>query len=190
MKKRNPPPRWEKRTLKLKNKHSWKAPPGYSIFAADRGAVRLNYPHGWAVVPADDCIQFCDKQPPNDNCRLAVSYLRLPPVDLSGLPLTKLLPGAMQSSESRQVLLRGEPVSVQRDDIEILWAELRFVDTKEHREAFSRIAMARGSNLQALITFDYWVEDAARLEAVWNEVMRSVQLGRYIEDPTEGDVLH
>jgi hypothetical protein len=181
---------WAEQTLKLKNRHSWKAPPGCNIFVADRGAVRFNYPHGWAVVPADDCIQLCDKQPPNDNCRLAVSYLRLPPVDLSGLPLAKLLPAAMQSSENRQVLQRGEPVSVQRDEVEILWAELRFVDTKEQREAFSRIALARGSNLQALITFDYWVEDAQRLEPVWDEVMRSVELGRDIDDPTAGGVLH
>jgi hypothetical protein len=190
LKRRNPPPRWEKRTIKLNDKHSWKAPPGYNLFVADRGAVRFNYPHGWAVVPADDCIQFCDKQPPHDNCRLAVSYLQLPPVDLSGLPLAKLLPTAMQSSKNREVFFRGEPVSLPREDVEILWAELRFVDMIEQREAFSRIAMARGANLQALITFDYWVELAVRCQPIWDEVMRSVQLGRYIDDPAQGDVLH
>jgi hypothetical protein len=182
-------PRWERQVLRLKDKHTWKAPPGYKIFVADRGAVRFNYPRTWVIVPASDCIQLYDHPSPNDNCRLAVSYLRLPAVDWSGLPVADLIPTALLG-DTRPVTARGQIVAVARDDLEAAWIEIRFVDPQEHREALSRLAIARGSNLQALITFDFWAEDRERLIPIWDEVMRSVELGRYVADPTVGDVLH
>ncbi len=182
-------PKWEKRVLKLKPEHSWTAPPGYNVFVADRGAVRFNCPQGWVVVPASDSIELYDQPPPDDNCRLAVSYLRLPAIDWSGLPMAKLVMTAIEG-DTRPVLSRGAIVHARRDDLELAWIEIRFVDPQEHREAWSRLAIARGSNLQALITFDFWAEDAGRLEPVWSEVMRSVKLGWYVDDPTLGDILH
>ncbi|HET7089251.1 MAG TPA: hypothetical protein VFL17_11405 [Anaerolineae bacterium] len=187
--KHKPKRRWTKQTLTLKDTHSWKAPPGYNIFAADRGAVRFNFPHGWVVVPAADCIELYDRQPPDDDCRLAVSYLRLPPIDWSGLPLAQLITTVVEG-DHREVLARGAIVNVPREDLEVAWTEIRFMDPQEHREAFSRVALARGQNLQALITFDFWADDAPRLRPVWDEVMHSVELGRYVADPTTGDVLH
>jgi len=187
--KRKPKPRWEKQTLSLNDHHTWKAPPGYSIFAADRGAVRFNFPHSWVIVPASDCIELYDQQPPDDNCRLAVSYLHLPPIDWSGLPLAQLI-ATLIEEDRREVLAREEIVNVPRADLEVAWTGIRFMDSQEHREAFSRVALARGWNLQALITFDFWAEDAARWGPVWDEVMRSVELGRYVDNPTIGDVLH
>jgi len=71
-----------------------------------------------------------------------------------------------------------------------VWTEHRFLDPVEKREAHSRIATARGWDVQVLITFDFWVDDAANMRPVWNEVLRSLQLGRTIEDPTKGAVLH
>jgi hypothetical protein len=187
--KHHPKPRWGKQTLKLKENHTWKAPPGYNVFVADRGAVRFNFPHGWVVVPASGCIELYDRQPPNDNCRLAVSYLRLPPIDWSGLPLAQLI-ATVVGGDHRKILEQEEVITVPRPDVEVAWTEIRFMDPQEHREALSRIAIARGRNLQALITCDFWVEDAARLWPIWDEVMRSVELGRYVDDPTKGDVLH
>lgn len=43
-----------------------------------------------------------------------------------------------------------------------------------------------GSGVQCLITFDYWVDDADRLTAVWDTVMESLTLGLYISDPRTG----
>ncbi len=180
--------RWQKQTRKLDERHLWKAPPGYNILALDRGAVRLNYPHDWVVTSADDCIEIHDQRPPEDDCRLAISYLRLPPLYWSGLPLEQLIAVATQGDE-REILWRGEVVHVPRADLEVAWIEVHFTDPHEQREAVSRLAIARGSNLQALLTFDFWADDAPRLSAVWDEVMRSVQLGRYVGDPTIGDVL-
>ena len=179
--------RWEKQTLKLRDSHTWKAPPGYNIFVADRGAVRFNFPHGWIIVPASDCTELYDRKPPDDNCRLAVSYMRLPPIDWSGLPLAQLI-STIVDGDPRKVLSRGEVVKVPRPDLEAAWAEISFMDPQENREAFSRIALARGRNLQALITFDFWPEGAALLGPIWDEVMRSVELGQYVDDPTLGDV--
>jgi hypothetical protein len=156
---------------------------------ADRGAVRFNVPRSWVIVPTSDCIELYDQQPPKDNCRLAVSYLRLPPIDWSGLPLAQLIATVVEG-DRREILAREEVIKVPRADLELAWTEIRFMDPQEYREAFSRIALARGWNLQALITFDFWVEDMVRLEPVWDEVMRSVELGRYVDDPTMGDILH
>ena len=182
-------PRWDKKTLALRDNHTWKAPPGYQVFVADRGAVRFNFPQKWVVEPGADCIALCDRKPPKDDCRLAVSYLRLPPLDWSGLPLAELITTTVED-DRRNVLARGEIITVPREGVELAWTEIRFLDLPANREAFSRLALARGSNLQALITFDYWAEDAQRLAPVWDEVMRSVELGRYVADPTAGDVLH
>ncbi|MBI4531136.1 MAG: hypothetical protein HY709_06390 [Candidatus Latescibacteria bacterium] len=187
--KHHPKPRWDKQTLKLKDTHAWKAPPGYNVFAADRGAVRFNFPHGWVVVPASGCIELYDQQPPNDNCRLAVSYLRLPPIDWSGLPLAQLITTVVEG-DHRKALVGGDIINVPRTDVEVAWTEICFMDPQEHRGALSRIAIARGWNVQALITFDFWVEDTVRFGPVWDEVVRSVELGRYVDDPTRGDVLH
>jgi hypothetical protein len=83
----------------------------------------------------------------------------------------------------------GDIVKVKRADLEAAWTETRFLDPHEHRKTCSRIAIGRAMNLQTLITFDFWEEDAARLAPVWDEVLRSVELGRYVDDPTRGDVL-
>jgi hypothetical protein len=182
-------PKYDHKTLKLKDNHTWKAPPGHFIVVLDKGAVRLNMPVSWAVVPEPDSVKVYDRQPPDDDCCLAVSYLRLPPIDWSGLPLTDLITNALQSDE-RDTRPTGSPITEPRSDIELTWAEYGFIDPIEKRPALSRLAIARGHDLQALLTFDFWVDDTARLESVWREVMRSVELGRYVSDPTRGDVLH
>jgi hypothetical protein len=50
--------------------------------------------------------------------------------------------------------------------------------------------LARGWDIQVFMTLDFWVEDAGLLAPVWDELLRSLQLGRSIEDPTRGAVLH
>jgi len=181
---------WVKDELKLKENHTWRAPNGYRIFVADRGAVRFNIPEGWVIEPDADSIKFYDAKPPDDNCRLACSYLRLPPqVDWSSLPLADLINVALNGDE-REPQRAGEITHKQRADLEVAWADYTFTDPVLKRLAYTRLCIARGSLIQALITFEYWPEDAARLAAVWAEVIRSLQLGRYVQDPTVGDVLH
>jgi hypothetical protein len=182
--------KWQKQTLKLNPKHNWQARAGYQIFVADRGAVRFNVPQGWVVKPADDCIKFHDLEPPDDNCVLAVSYLRLPPgVDWSQLPLDNLIQPVI-AEDRRKLRNNGILHRHPRTDVEIAWTESTFIDPKERRAAIAYLALVRGLNVQALLTFDVWAEDRERFLPVWEEVLRSVQVGLLIKDPTLGEVFH
>jgi len=180
---------WEKETLKLKKHHRWKGKPGYRIFVADGGAMRFNFPEHWIVVPGDDSINFHDKQPPDDDCRLAVSVMKLPAIDWSGLRLSALVQQVLDGDE-RKVEQPGKIVEEHRGHLELAWAEVRFVDPIENREAFSRICLGRESNIQCLITFDFWADDADTLRPVWDEVLRSLEIARYVSDPTIGDFVN
>ncbi|MGH9764667.1 MAG: hypothetical protein ACREAC_27845, partial [Blastocatellia bacterium] len=90
---------WSSETLKLKKGHGWSAPSGYKIFVADRGAVRFNFPQNWVMEPGSDATNFYDQEPPDDNCRLACSYIRLPPLDWSGLALSELIKAANEGDQ-------------------------------------------------------------------------------------------
>ncbi len=140
-------------------------------------------------MPVSDSIEFYDYQPPNDNCRLAVSYLRLPPVDWGKLPLSNLVKNAFEGDE-RDIFHRGNIVEKQLSHLEYAWQEIRFNEPNEHREAISRLCVARGSGIQALITTDFWPEDARKATAVWNTVLETLILGRRIDNPLAGPEMH
>jgi len=155
----------------------------------DRGAVSFNIPERWVVAKLEPAFELNDREPPNDNARLSVSFWRTPPgIDWSGLPLIPLLAQSLEGSEL-EILEREEIRKTARTDLEVVWTQHRFLDPVEKREAYSRIAMARGWDVHVLITFDLWVDDLQKFKHVWDEVLRSLQLGRYIEDPTKGVTL-
>jgi hypothetical protein len=184
------PQKWKTSTHRLADNHSWKAPKGYKIIVLDRGAVSFNFPDTWIVAKMEP-LELHDGEPPNDNARLSVSFWRLPPgVDWTGLPLPKLLADSTKDISDVKVLERGEIEQSTRTDIELVYMQNRFLDEPENREAYTRIAMARGFNVAALITFDFWVDDVAKFAPVWDEVLRSLHLGRYVADPTKGVTLH
>jgi hypothetical protein len=180
---------WTQQTLRMKDNHTWKAPGGYKIVVMDRGAVSFNVPQNWLVAKLEP-FELNDAPPPDDNARLSVTFWRNPPgIDWTGLPLKQLL---LQSTTGvgHDTLSRSEVLKLPRADLEIVWNEHRFMDPVEHREAYSRHALARGWDVHALLTLDLWVTDAEKLQPMWDEVMRSLQLGRTIEDPTKGPTLH
>ena len=181
--------KWNKQTLKLKKNHTWTARPGYRIFVADQGAVRFDIPQDWVIIPDSDSIKFHDRQPPDDDCTLAFSYMRLTPIDWNGLPLSQLVQQIVDG-DTRGITSEGEMHNLQRPDLEIAWTEVIFIDPTERRQARSRILLGRGSNIQPLITFDFWEEDTSRLSPVWDEVLRSLELGMEIKDATRGHTLH
>nr|WP_235355087.1 hypothetical protein [Aliterella atlantica] len=178
---------WIKETLELKPDHRWESPSGYKIFVADRGSVRFNVPQNWVFEPQENSFKFLDRKPPNDDCCLEMSFNRLPPRDDWDLfPLKPILKKVI-ADDSRDVIARGEIHTVKRQTARIMWTEIKFIDTQaEPREAFSRTCIGIGSNVQCLITFDYWVDQAEKLIPVWDEVMRSLTLGLYIRDPRTG----
>ncbi len=177
--------KWKKETLTLRPDHVWTGKPGCRVFVADRGAVRFDFPQDWVVRPDPDSIKFHDAEPPDDNCTLAVSFLRLPPVDFSGLPVAQLIPVAMQG-DKRGILFQSDIKTVKRADLELAWIEAWFIDPREQRQAYTRLCIARGAGIQALITCEFWPEDRARIDPVWDDVLDSLRLGVYIKDPTIG----
>jgi hypothetical protein len=179
--------KWRKTTLKLRDDHQWDgATPGYNVFVADRGAVRFNIPQDWVIIPGPDAIKFYDKQPPDDDCILQMSLMRLnPEIDWTGLPLRQMFE-ATTGGDGREVTPRGETKEIRRQNLEIVWREYRFIDENENREAFSRSCLSRSGTLLPLITFDFWPEDAQRLDPVWQEILQSLRLGQYIKDPRRG----
>jgi hypothetical protein len=177
---------WIKETLELKPDHHWESPSGYNIFVAGRGAVRFNVPQKWVFEPQDKSFKFMDNKPPHDDCCLEVSFNQLPPNDWSQFPLKRTLRKIMED-DSRNVIERGEIIIVKRQTAKIVWTQIKFIDTQdEPREAFSRTCIGLGSNVQCLITFDYWADQAEQLTPVWDEVIRSLTLGLYIRDPRTG----
>lgn len=178
--------KWKKQTLKLKSNHQWKAKPGYRICVIGKGAVRFDFPQEWIMEPDAASVKFYDGAPPNDNCRLEVSYNQIPPIDWSGFPLAQLLENVV-ADDHRAPVSQGTIINVKRHDLRLVWTEFSFMDPAEKREAYSRVCIGLGANVQCLITLDYWPEDAKRVIPVWDEVLRTLKLGMYISDPTLGD---
>lgn len=171
--------------LKLKRDHQWRARPGHRIFVVDRGAVRFDFPQTWVLRMGERTVCLYDREPPDDDCRLEVSFTRLPPVDWSGLPVEQLLDTAV-GSDTRGTEGRGRTYVVRRHGLRLAWTELRFTDPVEGRAARSRMLVGIGNNVQCLITFDFWNDDQERLAPAWDEVVRTLELGIHIEDPTTG----
>lgn len=176
-------------SMTLKANHTWTAPDGYKVVVLDRGAVLFNIPQKWVVTDSDP-FTIRDAKVPDDEAGLQVSYWRLPiGVDWSGLPLAPMLMEAVKGS-TQEKLFQSEIFQPKRDDFEIAWMEQRFLDEPQQREAFSRTAVVRGSNVQAVLTLSFWVTDRHWCLPIWEEVIRSLQLGLIIDDPTRGVTRH
>ncbi len=181
---------WKTESLRLKDRHGWKAKPGFAICAIDRGAIRFDYPEGWHVSADSGQVNVRDHPEPNDNCVLAVSQMHLPRGLADQVPVRELVLGSIRGDD-RDVLERKEVIGVPREDgIDLAYTEIRHMDPEEQRQASSRIAVARGGGVYCLITFDLWVEDLPKYEPVWEEALRSLTLGIYIKDPTAGPIGH
>ena len=186
-----PDKKWNKQAFDLAAGHGWKARPGYRIFVADAGAVRFDFPEDWVVVPGKDSIGLHDRRPPNDDCVLKVSVMRLPPIQggWEQVPLERFVREVVQH-DSRGATGGDEIITVRRDGLELAWAEVRFIDPNEKRAALSRCCLARARNVQPLITMDFWETDREKFGPVWDEVLRSLQVGVAYGDPRRGDVMN
>ena len=136
----------------------------------------------------NDSVKLYDREPPDEDSRLEVSYIRLPPVDWSGLPVAALVETGMRGDE-RAIDTWGPMQEARRGDLELAWREVCFLDVAAKREARSRMCIARRSTLQCLITFDFWAADLERCGAVWLTVLETLELGEFIADATRGPVV-
>ncbi len=180
--------KWIKQTLDLKPDHRWQGTPGYKIFVAGRGAVRIEVPGEWVLEPQEKSFRFLDAAPPNDNSCIEVSYNLLPPGDYKDFPLERVLRDIAERDE-RNVLEVGEVITVPRQTARIVWIQLKFLDDQENRVAYSRICVGIGSGVQSLVTCEFWVDDSDRIIPIWDHVIHSLSLGLYISDPTTGNAI-
>jgi hypothetical protein len=180
-----------KQSIRLKKKHGWKARPGHSICAIDRGAIRFDIPQEWHVSINGIQVDVRDRPEPDDNCLLAVSRIQME-LDLADqIPITDMVRAAASHDDEREIVARGEVVVIPREDgIEMGYTDLRHFDRKQNREAIWRLVIARGSGVYCMMTFDVWVDETAKYDAVWEEALRSLTLGVYVQDPTVGPVTH
>ena len=182
---KKPDSAWVKTTLELNAEHNWQSQPGTRIFVAGRGAVRFDVPEDWHFEPQENSFQFLDRKPPDDDCRLEVSYNLLPAGNWSEFPLVALL-NQVVSEDPRHTGKVGKIKQLKRQTARIVWTQFEFIDPQEKRPAYATIAIGLGSGVQCLITFDYWLDDAERCLPVWKTVLSSLVLGLYIRDPRTG----
>jgi hypothetical protein len=173
--------------ITLKPGHAWRARPGCKIFVAERGAVRFDYPRDWVTVSEETSVSFYDREPPDDDSRLTVSFMRLPAANWGALRLAALLESALQGEEP--VGTRGPVHEARYGEVDVAWRELSFIDTAQSREARSRTCVARQGTLQCLLTFDFWADDLDRCHDAWTTVLETLELDRPIADPTKGPLV-
>ena len=171
---------------RLKDKHTWKSKPGYSICVIDRGLVRFDYPSHWILEPDEGAVHLHDHPPPVESCALGVSVFDVPGGDIHDLSLDETLLDSLGTG--RKPYQQSEILHISRPDIEISWLEQRYRDAEHKREVRFRVALARRAAL-CLISMNYWAERAADLEPVWDEVLRTLIMGHEIADPAAGSVV-
>jgi hypothetical protein len=178
--------------FKLKDNHTWKSKPGYSICVLDRGAVRFDYPTTWVLETKDGAVLLHDREPSIESCDLGVSIFRMPAEMIAELSLEDMLLSSLGSE--RKPYQQSEIRSVLRGDLEIAWLEQRYVESGQNRDARFRVALARGplagQPVICLISMNYWSDRASGLERVWEEVLRTLVLGMHVADPTAGPVVN
>lgn len=181
---------WSEEVFNLSPQHRWTARPGNVVFVADRGAVRFEIPRGWHVEPTSNSVKFHDRKPPDDNMGIEMSIFYLSRlavgVDWSGLSIHQLIKDA--TANLGKDGKTGSPTTIKLNGLEIAWVQREFIDDDEKRPAHSRIATARhiASAIQVVITMAYWPEDAEQAQTVWNDMMGTLKLGEYIDNPIMG----
>ncbi len=172
--------RWQQGRFKMKPDHRWKAKPGHQIFIAQRGAIRLDIPRTWVVIPEKTSYKMCDRQPPDDECTLEVSYMVLPDADLTGLTVSMMLRDVTDNQHQKTETWRGEIVEEKRGEMEMAQLATRWIDPSQNREACSHIALARRRGIQALLTYDYWLDDAKQFGPVWITIMETLRVAEWV----------
>src|SRR6185295_5673775 len=180
MAQKKPELRLPSKPLRLAATHGWSDRPDRKVLVLDRGAVRLDYPADWVVDSAGDCVKLRDREPPDEECTLGASYHHWPalPGLHPALRVAALVETAMADDER---FTARDPVHDEPGfGLELAWGQGRFIDAD--REALSRVCIARRGEIQALVTLDFWASDLERCDALWHEILASIQIAERVED--------
>ena len=110
---------------------------------------------------------------------LEISILHVPPIDWTGLPLTKLIEDCYIKGYKNEIIARRPFHQWRRPDdrTEAAWLETDMHDEPEDRTSTHRLCLARSIEVYCLITLDFWPEDHQRADQVWNSAMETLKLG-------------
>jgi hypothetical protein len=160
-------PKWTERKMRMDEDHGWRCKPGYTIFVADRGAVRFDIPESWAVQVDAEGVKIHDKPPPDDNARIQLSIFFLPPVvESSGLPLATMLADAL-AGRGREEARRnrgagpGHRTLLRRDRID----PLADIEEEDDLIAQDPITHVLRPNLEIVWTERRWLDRKEQREA-------------------------
>jgi len=131
--------------FRLKANLTWKSKPGYSICVLDRGLARFDYPSGWVVEMQEGAVMLHDREPSIESCDLGVSIFRIAGQAIADVSMDELLRNSLDAG--RNPYQESENHRLQRDDLETVWLEHRYVEPGQNRDARFRVALARGPRL-------------------------------------------
>jgi hypothetical protein len=176
--------KWQKSSLKLAKNHVWKAAPGFKIVVVDRGAARVDIPGDWIVEMGESGLEARNRPQPDDSALIQITVLPMPAeVDWRAMPLLPLFENAMEHGAT-ETLSRGLVQQISRPGLEGVWRETRYFDPDEHKEAVSFCILAREGGIHIFITLSFWPEEIETCRQVWDEVLRSLRLGEYVDAST------
>jgi hypothetical protein len=174
--------------MPLPENHGWRSSPGYKIFVANKGEVRFDYPESWEIDISAP-ITFRDRPQPNDICRLRVfiyhptaKQKQTPPIQEALQDLIDIA-RAESNEDLGYSLGQGQITVIPREDVDLAWRQDRYFDPNRQREISTRSCAARAGGTIALLMFDFPSDDRSTFDAIWEEILRSIQLGQIIEDP-------
>jgi hypothetical protein len=180
---------FEEFKLPLPENHGWRSSPGYLVFVANRGEVRLDYPEDW-IIDRTPPITFRDHEPPADTCRMRLFVYhptkhqkKVPPISEALVDLIDIVKYENPDEDPGYSLGRGDIVVVPREDLELAWRQARFFNPNLGREMTIRSAAGRAGGSIAFLVLDFPSEEKEKYDAIWTEILRSLQVGLSIEDP-------
>lgn len=165
-------------------------PEGYQLIVLDRGAVHICFPEGWIARPSDKgSMRLHDAEPPDDSCRLEISYWKLHPVMALNFPFETAVKVLQDTKTELEHEEKKEPVLSRRDGLRFGWVESQYPDPDNGRAVCSRSLLVVGNKIQVIITYDCWADETERFEPVWKTLLRTIRLGEYIANPASGQVI-
>jgi hypothetical protein len=149
--------------------------------------VQFNVPQDWVIEPDNDSVKIKDKPTPKDDVALAMSYYNIAEVLWAHpqFPMPVIVK-MMSEQDDRNPTWKSDVFLEERRDLEQAWLEIKFIDPLEQREAYGRWCLVRGKQIVCLITGECWTEQKERFEEVWREMLRSMILERYMNNPMRG----
>jgi len=171
--------------LQLQSNGVWKARPGCRVLIIDGGALRFDYPQDWILHAGADSVCLVAPDLPERPTVLAASVKRIS-MPASMIPLELYMREIAEFDPRVLADVGGDFVRVRRPPLEAGWVESHLTDPRDGREISKRICFARAGCTRALIAFQSWLEDRARMDAVWETVLDTLAVGDYLEDIATG----